>query len=178
MPCGPSTLLYPNELRLGTGWWPPTRGSVVTVIFGQFWSIFSFTKSTCHMYCRSGWKKLGSRTYFNPLKKGVFLRAVTLFQNWAHQLTSSVWSLLMIKEAFPKLRGAPQFWKKLADKRRCIRQGNDKELLFQNWGTPLNSEKNDPPESKSDVIENGQQKRLIMMKDGDNFLEQKAWRYW
>ena len=46
---------------------------------------------------------------------------------------------------FPKLRAAPQLWK------------------------------NDPPESKSDVIENGQQKRLIMVKDGDNFLEQKAW---
>ena len=57
-----STLLYPslcwNELRLGTGWRPPLRGSVFFEQLPRSYLAIFFAKRACHIYYRGG-KKIG-----------------------------------------------------------------------------------------------------------------------
>ena len=158
------TLLYPtlcwNELRLGTGWWPPIRGSVFfeqlprsyLAEFGQF-----FCKKRMPHILPWQRKKIGVQISFLPPQIGWFLSAVSLFQNWGpllkiegQRLWWSRWLVLLlgqhVAKAFPELRAGPQFWKPswhpARIKRRYNRQGNNKELLFQ-------------IESQSSILEKG-----------------------
>ena len=164
-----STLCSAVRLSFGMSWdWVQGGDPLHATVFSlsschcHIWPIlvyFSFVKSTCHMYCPSKGKKIGVQNLFQPPQIEWFLRAVSLFHNcgyfpkiegrrlwWSHLLLL----LQHVAEAFPKLRVSPQFWKTSRHpamiKQRCNRQGNDKELLYQNWGPALNSGKATPPE--------------------------------
>ena len=118
-------------------------------------AVFSVSSCHCHIcpilviFCKKcmprilqSWsKKFGSKYYSNHLKLRVS------FQNWGQ--SSVMKPHAIAAEAFPKLRGVPYFWKTswhpAMIKRSCNRQGNDKKLLFQNWGQVLNSGKKRPP---------------------------------
>ena len=78
---------YWNELRLGTWWWPPIRGSVLfeqlprsTVLFGRFWSDFLKKMLDIHID-EAGEKNWGPNIILTPQLLW-FLRVVALFQNW------------------------------------------------------------------------------------------------
>ena len=71
-----------------------------------------FAKSACHIYCRGGGKKLGSKYHSNPPNRVFFLWAVSLCQNWGplskiegQRPWWSHWLLLLLRqhiaEAFP-----------------------------------------------------------------------------
>ena len=124
-----STLLYPslcwNELRLGTGWWLHIHGSVFfeqlplsyLPDFGHF-----FLQKVHAKYIAEVEEKIGVQILFKPPQIGWFLRAMSFLNNWGslsktramHLWWSHKLLLLLgqhVAEAFPKLRGVPQFWR-------------------------------------------------------------------
>ena len=108
-------------LSVGMGWnWVQGGDTLYVAVFslsschGHIWQnlVNFFAKSACHIYCRGGGEKLGSKYHSNPQNRVFFLWVVSLCQNWGplskiegQRLWWSHWLLLLLRqhiaEAFP-----------------------------------------------------------------------------